>query len=59
QVLFTLLLAGGVFIDLFCGFNFGDAVASTGLLKLRSGQPVTIDNTLRPEPSLTPAPPQG
>ncbi|MGB1455912.1 efflux RND transporter periplasmic adaptor subunit [Spongiibacter marinus] len=55
----TLGEARGDFIEVISGVKEGDEVASTGLLKLRSGQPVTIDNTLRPEPSLTPAPPQG
>ncbi len=55
----TLGEARGDFIEVISGVKEGDEVASTGLLKLRSGQPVTIDNTLRPEPSLTPVPPQG
>ncbi|WP_288363507.1 efflux RND transporter periplasmic adaptor subunit [uncultured Spongiibacter sp.] len=55
----TLGEARGDFIEVISGVKEGDEVASTGLLKLRSGQPVTIDNTLRPEPSLSPAPPQG
>ena len=55
----TLGEARGDFIEVISGVKEGDEVASTGLLKLRSSQPVTIDNTLRPEPSLTPAPPQG
>lgn len=55
----TLGEARGDFIEVISGVKEGDEVASTGLLKLRSGQPVTIDNTLRPKPSLTPAPPQG
>jgi len=34
----------------------GDRIVSTGVFKLRSGMPVTIDNTLAPEFALAPKP---
>ena len=41
------------------GLEAGDEVASSGLLKLRSGQPVMIENALKPQAKLAPTPPQG
>ena len=55
----TLGEARGDYIEIVDGLDAGDEVASSGLLKLRSGQPVKIDNALQPQPKLAPTPPQG
>lgn len=55
----TLGEARGDYIEIVDGLEAGDEVASSGLLKLRSGQPVKIDNALQPQPKLAPTPPQG
>lgn len=51
--------ARGDFIEVVSGLEDGLQVASSGLLKLRSGQPINIDNALAPQPSYSPTPAQG
>jgi membrane fusion protein (multidrug efflux system) len=46
----------GDFVAVKSGLNAGDRVASTGVFKLRNGQPVVEDNTLAPEFTLEPNP---
>lgn len=46
--------ARGDFVEVVDGLEEGDEIASGGLLKLRNGAPVTIDNSLPTEPSLNP-----
>lgn len=46
--------ARGDFIEVVDGLKEGEEVASGGLLKLRNGAPVIIDNSLPTEPSLNP-----
>ncbi len=46
--------ARGDFIEIVDGLKEGEEVASGGLLKLRNGAPVIIDNSLPTEPSLNP-----
>ena len=41
------------------GLDEGEVVATSAILKLRSGIPVTIDNSVTPNASLTPAPENG
>lgn len=48
----------GDFVEIVKGAEAGLEVVSTGLFKLRNGMSVTIDNTLAPEPSLNPTPPE-
>lgn len=55
----TLGEARGDYIEIIDGLEAGDEVASSGLLKLRSGQPVMIENALKPQAKLVPTPPQG
>lgn len=55
----TLGDARGDFIVVSKGLSAGDEVASTGLLKLRSKQPVIVDNSNAPLPEVAPNPPQG
>ncbi|MAY38247.1 MAG: efflux RND transporter periplasmic adaptor subunit [Spongiibacter sp.] len=55
----TLGEARGDYIEIIDGLEAGDEVASSGLLKLRSGQPVMIENALKPQAKLAPTPPQG
>lgn len=49
----------GDFIAIIEGLKPTDQVATSGLLKLRNGQPVIIDNTLIPDVQLKPAPVDG
>ncbi len=46
----------GDFVAVLSGLQQNDAVVSTGVFKLRNGQPVVIDNTLAPEFKLEPRP---
>jgi len=46
----------GDFVAVASGLKEGEVVVSTGVFKLRNGQPVTVDNTLAPEFKLTPKP---
>jgi membrane fusion protein (multidrug efflux system) len=41
------------------GLEAGERVATSGLLKLRNGQPVKINNEIRPESDLNPEPASG
>ncbi|AKH70075.1 RND family efflux transporter, MFP subunit [Spongiibacter sp. IMCC21906] len=50
--------ARGDYVEITSGLEEGTKVASSGLLKLRSGQPVIIDNAMRPNTSLEPSPPE-
>lgn len=46
----------GDFVAVTSGINDGDVIASTGVFKLRNGQPVLIDNKLAPNFQQTPKP---
>ena len=46
--------ARGDFVEVLDGLEEGDEIASGGLLKLRNGAPVIIDNSLPTQPSLNP-----
>ena len=46
----------GDFVVVLSGLQQDDAVVSTGVFKLRNGQPVVIDNSLAPEFKLEPRP---
>ncbi|MCX8045152.1 MAG: efflux RND transporter periplasmic adaptor subunit [Desulfobacterota bacterium] len=47
----------GDFVAITAGLKPGDIIVSTGVFKLRNDQPVTVDNTLTPTFTLSPAPP--
>lgn len=49
----------GDFIAITEGLKAGDQVATSGLLKLRGGMPVIVNNTVQPDAVANPAPPQG
>lgn len=49
----------GDFVAIVRGLKDGEEIASSGLLKLRSGQPVLINNTVRSPATTEPRPPQG
>lgn len=49
----------GDFVAIIDGLKPTDQVATSGLLKLRNGQPVIIDNTIAPDVQLKPAPVDG
>jgi membrane fusion protein, multidrug efflux system len=49
----------GDFVSITEGLKDGEEIATSGLLKLRSGMPVIINNEVRNEPVANPAPPQG
>ncbi len=49
--------ARGDFVVVTSGLEAGQAVASTGVFKLRNGMSVVVDNTLAPQPQLAPTPP--
>lgn len=51
--------ARGDFVAIHKGLEEGEEIASAGLLKLRNGQPVIIDNQLRPQAELDPTPAEG
>jgi membrane fusion protein (multidrug efflux system) len=46
----------GDYVAVLSGLKQGDRVVSTGVFKLRNGQPVVVDNTLAPEFKLAPQP---
>ena len=46
----------GDFVAVLSGLQKNEAVVSTGVFKLRNGQPVVIDNSLAPEFKLSPQP---
>jgi membrane fusion protein (multidrug efflux system) len=46
----------GDFIAVTDGLNEGETIVSTGVFKLRNGQPVVVDNQLAPEFRLAPTP---
>jgi len=46
----------GDFVAIEKGLKAGDVVASTGVFKLRNGQPVVVNNELAPENQLNPEP---
>lgn len=48
--------ARGDFVDVINGLVNGETVVTSGVFKLQPGSEVTIDNTLAPQPSLTPNP---
>jgi membrane fusion protein (multidrug efflux system) len=48
--------ARGDFVDVVDGLSAGDTVVTSGVFKLRTGMPVTIDNRLAPKASLEPRP---
>ncbi|HEX6996552.1 MAG TPA: efflux RND transporter periplasmic adaptor subunit [Gammaproteobacteria bacterium] len=49
----------GDFVAVTDGLETGDRVVATGVFKLRPGTPVVVDNTLRPEFAVAPAPGNG
>lgn len=51
--------ARGDFVAIVDGLKEGDEVATSGLLKLRNGQPVKIDYDQSPDAELDPNPEQG
>lgn len=51
--------ARGDYVAILEGLEPGEEVATSGLLKLRNGQPVFINNELAPDTSLDPRPAQG
>jgi membrane fusion protein (multidrug efflux system) len=46
----------GDFVAVVDGLKVGETVVSSGVFKLRSGMPVTVDNTLAPDAKLVPTP---
>jgi len=46
----------GDFVALTSGVSAGETVVSTGVFKLRNGQPAVVDNTLNPDFKLDPSP---
>jgi membrane fusion protein (multidrug efflux system) len=46
----------GDFVAVSSGLQVGETVVTTGVFKLRNGQPVVVDNTLAPEFKLAPQP---
>ncbi len=46
----------GDFVAVTSGLEAGETVVTTGVFKLRNGQPVVVDNTLAPEFKLAPTP---
>jgi membrane fusion protein (multidrug efflux system) len=46
----------GDFVAVSSGLKVGETVVTTGVFKLRNGQPVVVDNTLAPEFKLAPQP---
>jgi membrane fusion protein (multidrug efflux system) len=46
----------GDFVVALSGLRDGESVVSTGVFKLRNGQPVMVDNRLAPEFELAPKP---
>ncbi len=56
QQFVTLGEARGDYVAVTNGLKAGEMVVTSGVFKLRSGTRVVIDNTLEPEPSLTPTP---
>lgn len=51
--------ARGDYVAVAEGLKEGEQVATSGLLKLRNGQPVIINNSIQPKTELDPTPPQG
>lgn len=51
--------ARGDYIAITSGLEEGEEIAVSGLLKLRSRQPVKINNDVKPQPSLNPQPTAG
>ena len=49
----------GDFVAIVRGLKDGEEIASSGLLKLRSGQPVVINNAVQSPATTEPRPPQG
>jgi membrane fusion protein (multidrug efflux system) len=49
----------GDYVAVVEGLKEGDQVATSGLLKLRNGQPVIIDNKIQPDTQLKPVPAEG
>jgi membrane fusion protein (multidrug efflux system) len=47
----------GDFVAVVSGLKEGESIVSTGVFKYRNGQSVVVDNTLAPEFSLSPKPP--
>lgn len=54
----TLGEARGDFIEVSGGLQAGEIIATSGLLKLRSNQPVNISELPGPQPELQPTPPE-
>jgi membrane fusion protein (multidrug efflux system) len=49
----------GDFIAILEGLKEGEEIATSGLLKLRNGQPVIVNNEVQSKPVAEPTPPQG
>jgi membrane fusion protein (multidrug efflux system) len=56
QQLVRLGAKRGDWVEVANGLKAGDTVVSTGVFKLRNGQPVVVDNTLAPDFQQAPAP---
>ena len=56
QQFVRLGLKRGDFVAVASGVKEGEAVVSTGVFKLRNGQPVVVDNTLAPDFKKAPKP---
>jgi membrane fusion protein (multidrug efflux system) len=48
--------ARGDFVVVKAGLMAGQEVVSAGAFKLRNGSPIVVDNTVKPEPELSPRP---
>jgi membrane fusion protein (multidrug efflux system) len=48
--------ARGDFVAVLSGLKEGETIVTSGVFKLRPGEPVVIDNTLAPDAQLAPKP---
>lgn len=59
QKFVTLGAVRGDFVAVTAGLKAGEQIVSSGLLKLRNGQSVIVNNAVMPTPTQTPKPEQG